>query len=167
MRGGNGGWPGMRGGGGPDGPGMRGGPGMMPGREGRLPQPKPDIERKPEAQARDKTPDVANPNADPAMARYAEELFETTHGGPSDMLGEVRQLVVMLLSTGECTIDRVAQHLGVDRRTVHRHLAREGQTFSGVVDAVRREFVTRYLKDSRRTLADVSGLLGFAAPSIA
>jgi AraC-like DNA-binding protein len=109
--------------------------------------------------------DVANPNADPAMARYAEQLFETTHGGPSGTLGEVRQLVVMLLGTGDCTIERVAQHLGLDRRTVHRHLAREGQTFSGVVDAVRRELATRYLKDSHRTLADVSGLLGFAAPS--
>ena len=109
--------------------------------------------------------DVANPNADPAMARYAEQLFETTHGGPSGTLGDVRQLVVMLLGTGECTIDRVAQHLGVDRRTVHRHLAREGQTFSGIVDAVRRELATRYLEDSHRTLADVSGLLGFAAPS--
>jgi len=109
--------------------------------------------------------DVANPNADPAMARYAEQLFETTHGGPSGTLSEVRQLVVMLLGTGQCTIDRVAQHMGIDRRTVHRHLAREGQSFSGVVDAVRRELATRYLKDSHRTLADVSGLLGFAAPS--
>jgi len=109
--------------------------------------------------------DVANPDADPAMARYAEQLFETTHGGPSGTLGEVRKLVVMLLGTGECTIDRVAQHLGIDRRTVHRHLAREGQTFSRVVDAVRRELAARYLKDSHRTLADVSGLLGFAAPS--
>ena len=109
--------------------------------------------------------EVANPDADPAMARYAEQLFETTHGGPSGTLNEVRQLVVMLLATGECTIDRVAQHLGIDRRTVHRHLAREGQSFSGVVDAVRRELATRYLRDSHRTLADVSGLLGFAAPS--
>jgi AraC-like DNA-binding protein len=109
--------------------------------------------------------DVANPNADPAMARYAEQLFETTHGGPSGTLSEVRQLVVMLLPSGDCTIDRVAQHLGVDRRTVHRHLAREGQSFSGIVEAVRQELVARYLKDSHRTLADVSGLLGFAAPS--
>ena len=109
--------------------------------------------------------EAANLNADPAMARYAEQLFETTFGGPSDTMTEVRQLVVMLLGTGDCTIDVVAQHLGVDRRTIHRHLAKEGQTFSGIVDAVRRELATRYLKDSHRTLADVSVLLGFAAPS--
>ena len=39
-----------------------------------------------------------------------------------DMTTRVRELVVMLLGTGTCTIDRVAQHLGVDRRTIHRHL---------------------------------------------
>lgn len=109
--------------------------------------------------------EAANPNADPAMARYAEQLFETSFGGPSDTLAEVRQLIVMLLATGECSVDRVAQHMGVDRRTIHRHLARDGKTFSGIVDAVRAELATRYLKDSHRTLADVSGLLGFAAPS--
>ena len=71
----------------------------------------------------------------------------------------------MLLGSGTCTIDRVAQHLGVDRRTIHRRLASEGQTFSGIVDAVRRELAERYLNDRNRTLAEVSSLLGFSAPS--
>ena len=71
----------------------------------------------------------------------------------------------MLLGAGPCTIERVAQHMGVDRRTVHRHLARERQTFSGLVDTVRRELAERYLKDRNRSLTEVSSLLGFAAPS--
>jgi transcriptional regulator GlxA family with amidase domain len=33
------------------------------------------------------------------------------------------------------------------------------------VDAVRRELAERYMKDARRSLAEVSSLLGFAAPS--
>ena len=78
---------------------------------------------------------------------------------------QVRELVVMLLGTGTCTIDRVAQHLGVDRRTVHRRLANEGETFSGLVDAVRRELAERYVEDPNRSLAEVSLLLGFSAPS--
>jgi AraC-like DNA-binding protein len=44
-------------------------------------------------------------------------------------------------------------------------LAQEQQTFSGIVDAVRRELATRYLAERRRTLAEISELLGFAAPS--
>ena len=50
---------------------------------------------------------------------------------PTTCAGQVRQLVVMLLGSGSCTIERVAQHLGVDRRTIHRRLASDGQTFSG------------------------------------
>ena len=71
----------------------------------------------------------------------------------------------MLLPTGDCSIDRAAQHLGIDRRTVHRRLLREGHTFSSIVEKVREELAERYLKNRRRSLADVSSLLGFATPS--
>ena len=107
-----------------------------------------------------------NANADPELARLARKLLDAASSGQErDMTAEVRQLVVTLLGSGACTIDVVAQHMGVDRRTVHRHLAREGQIFSRIVDAVRGELADRYLKDRNRTLAEVSSLLGFAAPS--
>jgi len=110
--------------------------------------------------------DLPNPGADPAMAKYARDLLEASLTGPADdMSRDVRELVVMLLGTGPCTIERVAQHLGVDRRTIHRRLARGQQTFSGVVDTVRRELAERYLKDKNRSLAEIASLLGFAAPS--
>ena len=110
--------------------------------------------------------DVPNPNADPLMAKYAQGLLEASYAGkPPDMTAQVRQLVVTLLGTGQCTIDLAAQTLGVNRRTIHRHLAEEGQTFSRIVDAVRRELALRYVKDKHRTLAEVSSLLGFSAPS--
>jgi len=109
--------------------------------------------------------EVLNPNADPEMARLARRMLEAEHSGDPDMSAQVRDLVVTLLGYGDCSIDRAAQHLGVDRRTIHRHLQREGKTFSNIVDAVRRELAQRYLKDSRRSLAEVASLLGFSAPS--
>ena len=110
--------------------------------------------------------DVPNPNADPAMARYARQLLESGDAHePSEVAGEVRHQVMSLLPTGSCTIEVVAQHLAIDRRTLHRRLSREGQTFSDIVDAVRRELAKRYVKDAHRSLAEVSILLGFAAPS--
>ena len=110
--------------------------------------------------------EAPNPNADPMMARYAQGLVEADYAGKAqDITSQVRQLVVTLLSTGNCTIDLAAQHLGVTRRTIHRHLSEEGKTFSEIVDGVRRELAARYLADKRRTLAEVSSLLGFSAPS--
>ena len=44
------------------------------------------------------------------------------------MSAQVRELIVSLLGTGRCTIALVAQHMGVDRRTIHRQLASEGQS---------------------------------------
>ncbi|HEY1438217.1 MAG TPA: AraC family transcriptional regulator [Casimicrobiaceae bacterium] len=108
----------------------------------------------------------SNPNADPLMARYAQGLVEQNFGAKrTDMTAQVRELVVGLLGTGRCTIDVAAQHLGVTRRTIHRHLAQEGRTFSDIVDAVRRELAGRYLSDQHRRLTEVSSLLGFSAPS--
>jgi AraC-like DNA-binding protein len=109
--------------------------------------------------------EVPNAAADPAMERYARKLLE---GGnePSDKLARhVRQFVVMHLGSGRCTIEQIAQHLRVDRRTVHRKLAAEGEKFTDIVDDVRREYATRYLVEGGRSLAQISGLLGFAAQS--
>jgi AraC-like DNA-binding protein len=107
-----------------------------------------------------------NLNADPAMARYARQLIDS--GGAKHapgMAAQVRELIVVLLGTGTCSVDLVAQHLGVDRRTIHRRLAAERQTYSGLLDAVRRELAARFMEDRGRTLAEVAALLGFSAPS--
>ena len=107
--------------------------------------------------------EAPNPDADPDMARYAGQLIAADT--PVDIVAQVRELVVTLLASGRCTIEIVAQHLGIDRRTVHRRLAGAGDTFSGIVDAVRRELAERYVGNGVRSLAEISSLLGFAAPS--
>ena len=113
--------------------------------------------------------DLARPNAqaDPELARLAQRMLDgqraaRAHGG--HRARRCASLVVTLLGTGACTIDRAAQHLGVDRRTIHRRLAKEGETFSSIVDAVRRELAQRYLAD-KRSLAEIAMLLGFSASS--
>jgi AraC-like DNA-binding protein len=109
---------------------------------------------------------VVNPQADPTIAKYARQLLESRKPAESERCtSQVRQLVVLQLGTGQCTVERVAQMLRVDRRTIHRWLLDEGQTFSGIVEAVRRELAIRYLADGQRTLAQVADLLGFSAPS--
>ena len=77
----------------------------------------------------------------------------------------MREYIAVLLPRGHCRADTVAQHLGVDRRTVTRHLAAEGTSFRALVDGVRSELLARYLGDGARALSQVSDLLGFAAPS--
>jgi AraC-like DNA-binding protein len=106
------------------------------------------------------------PSADPAMARYAHQYLESlAKGGEEGLADKVRHLASLLLPAGRCTIEQVAKYLGVDRRTVHRHLQKDGLTFSDIVDTVRRELVTRYLAHGGRSLAETSDLLGFSGQS--
>lgn len=110
--------------------------------------------------------EVPNPQADAGIARLAHSLLESSHvDTASSSVSQVRDLVVRLLASGQCTVDRVAEQLGVDRRTIHRHLAREGQTFTGIVESVRRELATRYVRNQQRSMTDVAALLGFSAAS--
>ena len=109
--------------------------------------------------------DVPNPGADPVMVRYAQRLLAQTLDTSSRMSDRVHQLVVLLLPRGLCRVEVVAQHLGVDRRTVARRLAEEGTSFSALVNHLRRDLFARYLKDGARSLTEVSALLGFSASS--
>jgi len=110
--------------------------------------------------------DAANPSADPAMARYAQELLDTTlQTHVPSMLDDVRRTVLLLLPSGRCSIEQVAAHLGVVCRTVQRRLSEQGVSFSTLVNDVRIELAERHVVNSERALTDVAALLGFSAPS--
>ena len=109
--------------------------------------------------------DAPNPGADPVMARYSHQLLQPALARSASMSLRVRQLIVLLLPRGLCRVEVVAQHLGVDRRTVHRKLDAEGTSFSALLQAERHELASRYIEGSARPLTEVAALLGFAAPS--
>ena len=106
-----------------------------------------------------------NPSADPVMARYAQELVEAQAVSMPTFTHQVLQLILYLLPLGQCKAEVVARHLGCDRRTITRRLAAEGTGFHALVNEHRCRMVDQYLQDKSRPLAQVSGLLGFSAPS--
>ena len=110
--------------------------------------------------------DVSVPTSDPAIARHVQQYLDTVAPRPNaTMRDSARECIYLTLPSGLCSADRVAKHLGVDRRTLHRHLAREGETFTSLLEKVRAELVTRYIGNRDRPLASVSELLGFSALS--
>lgn len=110
--------------------------------------------------------DACNPSADPAMARYAQQLLDASAPpAQATTLEDVRRAIVLLLPGGRCGIEQVAEHLGVVCRTVQRRLADEGQCFSSIMNDIRRELAVRQVNGSDRPLTEVAALLGFSAPS--
>ncbi|RKE39438.1 AraC-like DNA-binding protein [Paraburkholderia sp. BL23I1N1] len=110
--------------------------------------------------------DAAVPTYDPVMAlqvrRYLDAMLVQSN---TTMPDKVRRLVVALLPSGACSVDRIAQHLGVDRRTVSRQLASYGDSYLSIVDEVRIELVTRYVDSGDRPLSEVATLVGFSSLS--
>jgi AraC-like DNA-binding protein len=110
--------------------------------------------------------DARNPSADPVMARYAQQLLDASvKPQRPTMVEDVRRTTLLLLPSGRCTIEQVAEHLGVACRTVQRGLADQGQSFSSMVNEIRKELATRHVIESDRPLTEVAMLLGFSAPS--
>jgi AraC-like DNA-binding protein len=106
------------------------------------------------------------PASDPAMARYLKEHFDSILPSPRPEVSEtLRELVWVMLKSGSCSADGVAKHLGVDRRTVNRRLASEGQSYSSILDAVRRDMVTSSVEHGQRPLNEIAGMLGFSGLS--
>lgn len=110
--------------------------------------------------------DTVNPVSDPQLRTYARSYFESVADTrDATVLNRVRELIEVLLPTGRCSVDQVARSLSVDRRTVHRHLADSGETFSSLVNATRTQLAEQLVANPHRSLTDVSQLLGFSAPS--
>ncbi len=101
-------------------------------------------------------------SADPVVAGYIRRQLQSNRYGTERVADEVRQMALVLLPQARCTLEEVARHLGIHRRTLHRQLALEGQTFGVLVQSLREDLAQRYVADRQRTLTEVSQLLGFA-----
>jgi AraC-like DNA-binding protein len=110
---------------------------------------------------------LADPH-DPLLLTYAQQVLQTLPPPPDpdpDPVERVRELVQALLPLGQCTMPQVARAVGVTKRTLHRHLHEQGESFVGIVDSTRADLAERHLANRRYTVTDVSCLLGFATPS--
>ncbi|MGF6488330.1 AraC family transcriptional regulator [Pseudomonas frederiksbergensis] len=107
--------------------------------------------------------DKALPSADPDRARYVYQYLDSIREeSKTALLEKVRQMIWIVLPTGHCSVEQVAANLGWDRRTLHRKLAQEGETFSSLLDQVRAELAMRHLAHSNQRLSEIAGVLGFS-----
>lgn len=98
---------------------------------------------------------------DLAREAWAQATRET--GDTTVLLA--RKMIWALLPSGRCTATEVAGLLGIDRRTLHRHLARHDESFSSLLTAVRVELAARHVRLRLRRIAEIADLLGFRSQS--
>lgn len=97
-----------------------------------------------------------------SASRFLDQALTSANGSA---IHTIRLVIVAMLPNGRCTADRIARHLGVDRRTLHRRLAAEKTSFSSLLQVVRCELAARQIRDSDRSLSELADLLGFSSSS--
>jgi AraC-like DNA-binding protein len=108
--------------------------------------------------------DRRNPRADPALAAHAANLIDTImEPGQRSLTQEVEQCILLLLPSGRASLRTIAHALGMNLRTLQRHLETESSSFSELLNRVRRQQLARYLVNSRYRLTDISELLGYSS----
>lgn len=110
--------------------------------------------------------DIAIPEADAGTAAQLLRYLEFVAGRrTTDFSAKVRQMIGVLLPAGRAQADLVARQLGIDRRTLHRRLARQGTSFSDILQRERREMAQAYIDAGDRSLTEIAELLGFSCLS--
>ncbi len=107
--------------------------------------------------------DLPTVTADPALRSYTRRLLPAPR--PATATAQVRSVVEVLLPAGRCSLAHVGRALHLPPRSLHRHLAEEGESFSAIVQEVRAQWAERYLATDAYSLTQIAHLLGFAAPS--
>jgi AraC-like DNA-binding protein len=106
--------------------------------------------------------DIVNASVDPKFAEYARRFIEAMPGRSSaSVVADVSRLVYLLLPTGQANIKHVALSLGMNVRTLQRELDEAGESFSSLLNGVRRKLVGGYLDNPRFTVGQVAALLGY------
>ena len=104
---------------------------------------------------------------DPVMSRYARQLLDTMAVQDTRTLtSEVSQIILATLPSGRCTADVIAAYLGMDRRTLHRRLLTEQNSFTELLLGIRRQLLERQMSSGHLSMAQIALQLGFANQSV-
>lgn len=111
--------------------------------------------------------DTPLPSSNPALRELYEEecarLLADLEG--TDSVAEQILSLLRKLEGQYPQMPQVAQMLNTSPRTLRRRLDAEGASFQPLLDRVRAEHATRYLKNTRLPLASIAYTIGFSDPS--
>lgn len=110
---------------------------------------------------------VANPAADPGLARHARDYLELLRrpGGEIAIEERVRRSLLVLLPMGRATLDAVGADIGRHPRALQRQLEKAELSFARVLNEARRELAVRHLRSADLPLAEIAGSIGFGSAS--
>ncbi len=102
-------------------------------------------------------------NADSDLHRVLEQhLAIIKESFPENYPDQIRYLIRQALLTGDCSIERVAGYLSITKRTLQRRLKSEGTSYKALLEEVRFNIASRYLRESGSSLTILADMLGYS-----
>ncbi len=83
----------------------------------------------------------------------------------TNVAARCKAVLLERLASGESPEGEVAKVLHMSRRTLQRKLAEADLTYQQLVDDTRRDLALRYVEDPRKSLTEITFLLGFSGQS--
>jgi AraC-like DNA-binding protein len=98
-------------------------------------------------------------------AACEEQLKKLSFQGEPEWLRSVRKYVIQTLPLGAPVLADASKAASLSVRQLRRYLAAAGTGFRELVDDVRRELASQYLKDRNLSLVDIALMLGYTEQS--
>jgi AraC-like DNA-binding protein len=87
-------------------------------------------------------------------------------GENSSLIVDVRACIKLLLPQGDCSVEQVARHLLMSKRTLQRRLKEQyDASFNDVFTEERLSLAKTYLAESKKSISDIAYALGYDEPS--
>jgi AraC-like DNA-binding protein len=105
--------------------------------------------------------------ADPLLFGVLEEHLRNVRiSFGNDYLGQVKHLIHQALNTGDCSVERVASFLAVNKRTLQRRLKQYDTSYTSLLEEVRFNVARRYLSESSGSLSVLAEMLCYSELSV-
>ena len=105
---------------------------------------------------------TADTYLDAFLLGYADRMVANRHASATDLRTQVENAIAPRLPHGTASQAAVASDLGLGSRTLARRLSEQGMTFREILDAMRMDLATQYLRNEHLSVAQIAWLLGYS-----
>ncbi len=91
-----------------------------------------------------------------------QHLQQLEQSFPNNFPGKVSHLIRQSISAGDCSVQRVASYLNINKRTLQRQLGKHDTSYKTLLDDVRFTIAAQYLRESNGSLSRLADLLCYS-----
>lgn len=103
----------------------------------------------------------ADPHLNDLLIGYCEDALSRKRVGRGSLRPNLENAIVPLLPHGKVRAGEIARTLGMSSRTLARRLSSESLNFAKILDELRSELASHYLRDEGLTISHIAWLLGY------